>query len=33
MEVFDTEYMRALFKTAHDMAAKGYPWSETPPGY
>lgn len=32
-EEFDTAYMRALFKTAYDMAAKGYPWAKTPPGY
>lgn len=32
-EEFDTEYMRVLFKTAYDMAAKGYPWAKTPPGY
>jgi len=32
-EEFDTDYMRALFKTAFGMAAKGYPWEKTPPGY
>jgi hypothetical protein len=32
-EELDTEYMRALYKTAYDMAAKGYPWAKTPPGY
>lgn len=31
-EMFDTEYMRALYKTAYDMAIKGYPWSKHPPG-
>ena len=30
---FDTAYMRALFQTGYDMAAKGYPWRKTPPGY
>jgi hypothetical protein len=32
-EEFDTEYMRALFQTGFDMAAKGNPWHKTPPGY
>jgi hypothetical protein len=32
-EEFDTAYMRALFKTAYHMAASGYPWQKTPPGY
>jgi predicted acylesterase/phospholipase RssA len=32
-EEFDTEYMRALFQTGYDMAAKGYPWQKVPPGY
>lgn len=32
-EDFDTEYMRALFQTAYDMAAKGYPWEKKPPGF
>ncbi|EMG37350.1 putative esterase of the alpha-beta hydrolase superfamily [Desulfocurvibacter africanus PCS] len=32
-ENFDTEYMRALFRTGFDMAAKGYPWDKTPPGF
>jgi hypothetical protein len=30
---FDTEFMRALFKTGYDMAAAGYPWQKQPPGY
>jgi hypothetical protein len=30
---FNTEYMRALFKTGHDMAVAGYPWQKVPPGY
>jgi hypothetical protein len=32
-EEFDTEFMRALFKTGYDMAAKGYPWEKAPPGF
>lgn len=32
-ELFDTEYMRALFKAGYDMAFKGYPWSKHPPGF
>jgi len=32
-ELFDTEYMRALFKTGYDMAVKGYPWAKHPPGF
>jgi hypothetical protein len=32
-EEFDTEYMRALFKLARDMAAQGYPWHKAPPDY
>jgi hypothetical protein len=32
-ELFDTEYMRALYKTGYDMAAEGYPWSKHPPGF
>ena len=27
-----TEFMRALFQTGYDMAAKGYPWRKAPPG-
>jgi hypothetical protein len=30
---FDTKYMRALFQVGYDMAAKGYPWQKSPPGY
>jgi predicted acylesterase/phospholipase RssA len=30
-EEFDTEFMKALFKTGYDMAAKGYPWEKAPP--
>lgn len=32
-EDFDTEYMRKLFKTGYDAAAKGYPWAKVPPGF
>jgi hypothetical protein len=32
-ELFDTEYMRALYGTAYDMAAGGYPWAKHPPGF
>jgi hypothetical protein len=32
-EEFDTEFMRALFNTGYDMAAKGYPWEKVPPGF
>lgn len=31
-EEFDTEYMRKLFQTGHDLAVKGYPWAKVPPG-
>jgi hypothetical protein len=30
---FDTEFMRALYETGYDMAAKGYPWAKVPPGF
>ena len=32
-EDFDTDYMRALFHTGYEMAAKGYPWEKRPPGF
>ena len=32
-EDFDTEYMRQLFALGYEMAAKGYPWQKTPPGF
>ena len=32
-ELFDTTYMRALYKAGYDMAAGGYPWSKHPPGF
>ncbi len=33
MEEFDTEFMRQLYAVGYDMAAKGYPWQKTPPGF
>jgi hypothetical protein len=30
---FDTEYMRRLFSLGYDLAAKGYLWEKTPPGF
>lgn len=32
-EPFDTHYMDELFKLGETMAAKGYPWAKTPPGF
>ena len=32
-EMFDTEYMRALFDLGYQMAAQNYPWQKEPPGY
>ncbi len=32
-EEFDTEYMRALYDAAYQMALKGYPWAKVPPGF
>lgn len=32
-EEFDTDYMRALYQTAYDLAANGYPWQKAPPGF
>ena len=32
-EPFDKTYMQALFKVGYDLAANGYPWAKTPPGY
>ncbi|MFL6733882.1 MAG: patatin-like phospholipase family protein [Sphingomicrobium sp.] len=32
-EEFDTIYMRALFDRGREMAAGGYPWDKSPPGY
>jgi len=31
-EDFDSDYMRKLFQTGYDLAAKGYHWEKTPPG-
>lgn len=30
---FDTDYMRALFQTGYELAAKGYPWKKQPPQF
>jgi hypothetical protein len=30
---FDRDYMTQLFQVGYDMAIKGYPWQESPPGY
>ena len=30
---FDPAFMRPLFATGEEMAAKGYPWKKVPPGY
>jgi hypothetical protein len=32
-EEFDNSYMRALYGLGEDLAAKGYPWVKTPPGF
>ncbi len=32
-EEFDTEYMRALYKTGYDMMSSGFPWMKLPPGF
>jgi predicted acylesterase/phospholipase RssA len=32
-EMFDPEYMRALFNFAYELAKNGYPWAESPPGF
>jgi hypothetical protein len=32
-EEFDTEFMRALFRTGYEMALQGYPWEKNPPGF
>jgi hypothetical protein len=31
-EMFDREYMNALYQLGYDMASKGYPWKKRPPG-
>jgi hypothetical protein len=30
---FDTGLMRQLYAVGYDMAAEGYPWQKTPPGF
>jgi hypothetical protein len=32
-EDFDTQYMGKLYALGYSMAAKGYPWQKTPPGF
>ena len=32
-ELFDPEYMRALFKFGYELAREGYPWADSPPGF
>ena len=32
-EMFDPEYMRALFDFGYEQAKNGYPWAESPPGF
>lgn len=32
-EEFDTHYMRQLYETGRGMAAAGYPWQKSPPGF
>ena len=32
-EPFETAYMQDLFEVGYDLAAKGYPWAKSPPGY
>jgi len=32
-EMFDPEYMRALFNFAYERAKNGYPWEKSPPGF
>ena len=31
-ELFDQEYMRALYQLAYDMTVDGHPWKKAPPG-
>ncbi|MGI9258349.1 MAG: patatin family protein, partial [Gammaproteobacteria bacterium] len=31
-ELFDRDYMRALYQLAYEMAVDGYPWEKIPPG-
>jgi predicted acylesterase/phospholipase RssA len=32
-EEFDTDYMRALYQAAFNVASQGYPWEKMPPGF
>lgn len=32
-EMFDPEYMRALFDFGYEQAKNGYPWAKSPPGF
>ena len=32
-ELFDPQYMRALFDRGYEMAKAGYPWKKAPPGF
>jgi predicted acylesterase/phospholipase RssA len=32
-EMFEPAYMKSLFDRGHDLAARGYPWAEAPPGF
>ena len=31
-EIFDPEYMGALYQLGYELASKGYPWKKQPPG-
>ena len=31
-EMFDPEYMNALYQLGYELASKGYPWNKRPPG-
>ena len=31
-EIFDRDYMRALYQYAYELAAAGYQWEKVPPG-
>jgi len=32
-ELFDQEYMQALYRLGYEMAMNGYPWEDLPPGF
>jgi hypothetical protein len=32
-ELFDSEYMKALFDMAYEQARNGYDWASSPPGF